>query len=480
MSSRRTGRVGAQRPRVALEPRRAYTDGPDACALASEFGMDMDEWQALILDAWLGRDERDRFTALSCGLSVPRQNGKNAVIEVRELYGLVATGEKFLHTAHEVKTARKAFLRLASFFDNVKQYPELAEMVVSIRRTNGQEGIYLNNGGTIEFSARSRGAARGFTVDTVVFDEAQELTDDQVEAMMSTMAAAPSGVRQLIYTGTPPGPGSPGTVFPRVRRSGIEGSDPHLAWHEWSVEEIGDVSDRSRWYDTNPALGIRLDEDFTEAEMRTLTPDGFARERLGWWASTALDALVSEDEWSALLTDDPPIDGKYAIGVKFSVDGSRVAYAAAVKPKDGKPYVELIEVAPLPRGTAWLADWLVENKSQIAVAVIDGRSNVDNLVSRMNENGFPKRGILVPGTSGMVAASTRMLNAIRERSVEHIAQKQLDDSVLHSNKRSIGTDGAWAWGASGDHDPTPIEAASLALWGVMTTKRNPNRKARVL
>lgn len=444
--------------------------------------MVMDEWQALVLDAWLGRDWRDRFTALSCGLSVPRQNGKNAVIEARELYGLVATGEKFLHTAHEVKTARKAFLRLASYFDNPRECPELAEMVVSIRRTNGQEGIYLSNGGTIEFSARSRGAARGFTVDTVVFDEAQELTDDQVEAMMSTMAAAPSGVRQLIYTGTPPGPGSPGTVFPRVRASGIDGGNPHLSWHEWSVEEIGDVADRSRWYATNPALGIRLDEEFTEAEMRTLTPDGFARERLGWWASASDGHLVSEEEWSALEIDaeDAPREGKLAIGVKFSVDGSRVSYAAAVKPKGGTPYVELIETVPMSKGVSWLADWLLANKGEIAVAVIDGRSNVDNLVARLNEGGFPKRGVSVPGTGGMVAASTRMLDAIRSGGVAHMGQQPLDDSVLHASKRPIGKDGAWAWGSSGGWDLTPIEAASLAFWGVMTTKRNPGRKAKVL
>lgn len=467
---------------MALEPGRGYTDGPDACALAAEYGMGMDEWQGLVLDAWLGRDARDRFTALSCGLSVPRQNGKNAVIEVRELYGLVATGEKFLHTAHEVKTARKAFLRLASYFDNAGEFPELAAMAVSIRRTNGQEGIYLSNGGTIEFSARSRGAARGFTVDTVVFDEAQELTDDQVEAMMSTMAAAPSGVRQLIYTGTPPGPGSPGTVFPRVRRSALDGSDPHLAWHEWSVEDIGDVSDRARWYEANPALGIRLDEDFTEAEMRTLTPDGFARERLGWWASSSDSCPVSEDDWRALAIDkgDAPQDGRLAVGIKFSVDGSRVSYAAAVRPEEGTPYVELIETAAMSKGTSWLADWLIEGRSKIAVAVIDGRSNVDNLVSRLNEGGFPKRGIAVPGTAGMVAASTRMLNAIREGEVSHMGQRQLDDSALHAVKRPVGKDGAWAWGASGEWDSTPMEAASLALWGAMTTKRRPGRKARVL
>lgn len=442
--------------------------------------MDMDEWQRTVLDAWLGRDERDRFTALSCGLSVPRQNGKNAVIEVRELYGLVATGEKFLHTAHEVKTARKAFLRLASYFEDERRHPELAEMVVSIRRTNGQEGIYLDNGGTIEFSARSRGAARGFTVDTVVLDEAQELTDDQIEALMSTMAAAPSGVRQLIYTGTPPGPGSPGTVFPRVRKQAIEDPGEHLSWHEWSVEEIGDVSDRRRWYETNPAMGIRLDEEFTENECATMTPDGFARERLGWWAPTSADSVVKPEQWRELLTNDPPMEGRLAYGVKFSVDGERVAYAAAVKPKGADPYVELVGVESMSRGTTWLANWLLERKRKIAVVVVDGKSNTDNLVTKLEEGRFPRKGVKVAGTAGMVAATTRMVDAIKEKKVSHIEQRALDDSVTHSVRRNIGSDGGWAWGSSGEWDSTPVEAASLALWGVMTTKRNPGRKAKVL
>ena len=179
----------------------AYTDGGDAARLVGAYGYDLDPWQARVMDAWLGRDERDRFTATSCGLAVPRQNGKNALLEVRELYGIVCMGEHILHTAHEVKTARKAFNRLASFFENGLKHPELAAMVASIRRTNGQEAIELwaldpdtlepipgEVGGTVEFSARSRGAARGFTVDTVVFDEAQELTDEQLDALLPTLA----------------------------------------------------------------------------------------------------------------------------------------------------------------------------------------------------------------------------------------------------------------------------------------------------
>ena len=95
-------------------------------------------------------------------------------------------------------------------------------MVKNVRRTNGEQAIYLTNGGLVEYSARSRGASRGNTYSCVIYDEAQELTDEQVEALMSTIAASPTGYRQLVYLGTPPGPTCPGEVFARIRNGALE------------------------------------------------------------------------------------------------------------------------------------------------------------------------------------------------------------------------------------------------------------------
>lgn len=64
-----------------------------------------------------------------------------------------------------------------------------------------QECIELWNGGSIEFSSRSRQGVRGFDgMSLIVFDEAQELTDDQIEAILATLAASSTGTRQIIYT----------------------------------------------------------------------------------------------------------------------------------------------------------------------------------------------------------------------------------------------------------------------------------------
>lgn len=179
---------------------------------------------------------------------------------------MVINGEKILHTAHQVRTAKKSFNRLARMFTD-KRHPEVLELVKNIRYTNGEECIELLNGGSIEFSARSRQAARGFDgISLVVYDEAQELTDDQVEAIMATLAASATGTRQLIYTGTPPYPGCPGDVFRRRRTACLDAPGAHDAWHEWSVE--GEQVDKIDLEITRS--GIRLTRPWASGSARSL------------------------------------------------------------------------------------------------------------------------------------------------------------------------------------------------------------------
>jgi hypothetical protein len=119
-----------------------------------------------------------------------RQNGKNAVIEIREL-GMVVLGDpralrhgraRREDPAHRARGQdRPQGVQAAPHFfgdsanDPDARYPELNALVVEVRKTNGQEAIVLSNGGSIEFVARSKGSGRGFTVDVLVLDEAQAL-----------------------------------------------------------------------------------------------------------------------------------------------------------------------------------------------------------------------------------------------------------------------------------------------------------------
>ena len=130
-------------------------------------------------------------------------------------------------------------------------------------------------------------------------------------------------------------------------------------------------------------------------------------------------------------------------------------------------------------GTSWLAEWLLEARATTACTVIDGKAHSDALIAQMREGGYPRLAIVVPKSGDVIASATRFYNAVMEEKLTHYGQQAFDAVATRCMKRPIGQNGGWGWGGVGDVDPTMLEAASLALWGVMTTKRDPSRKMRV-
>lgn len=467
------------------------TDGPDASALIGKMGTHLFPWEDDVLGKWCSRDSLDKPSFTTCGLSVPRQNGKNAVLEAFEFYLLVVCGAHILHTAHRVKTAKKSFQRLVRYFTD-RRHKQICALVANIRYTNGEEAIYLTNGGSIEFSARSRAGGRGFDdIQVVVFDEAQDLTDDQLAAIMFTLAASASGYRQMVFTGTPPDPGSPGEVFARTRASALSGAAKRTCWHEWSVKALppkgatfADVLDDV--YLTNPSMGYTLDEEFTESEFQKADIDVFARERLGWWSTQSAACAIEEALWAAraVAPGFAPREGKKAFAVKFSPDGSAVAMAGCRMPEEGPALVELVGCAPLDAGVGWLADFLLDEavEETTACVAVDGLNGSAALLDRLRA-AYPRQALVSPGTRGVVDSCTLFEQALAEGTVVHPAPTEpgargpLDESALACVKRQVGRDGGWAYGGEGS---APIEAAALALWACKTTRRDPEGGCVVL
>ncbi len=475
-----------QQPRVHVTPSPDETFGDLAAALASGYGLKPDKWQRLVLDDWLATTG-GKWASLTCGLSVPRQNGKNALLEMRELFGAVGLGEKILHTAHEVKTAQKHFRRLLYFFgsrpdDPSAKFPELNALVDRIRLVNGQEAVLLKNGGSIELVARSKNSGRGFTVDLLVIDEAQETSEDALEALMPTTSAAPLGNPQWIFTGTPPGPSASGEVFTRVREEAI-GDDPgSLAWHEWSPGDEYDLDDVLVWRRTNPALVAgRLQETVVAGERDRFSDAGFARERLGQWPvrGSSAAALIRPGVWSRLFDDGLPA-GRRVFGIKFSVDGAYVGLAGAVAPEDGPITVSGIRLASTAEGVAWLVDWLRQRAGTTAQVVVDGKAGTAALVDALDEAGVKARAkakpaarfIRVPTLVDYVEAHVMFLNAVLSGDLLQTGSETLAEQIGHAKKRKIGTAGGWGWqGLTDADDVTLLDAATLAFWGAKTTKR---------
>ena len=180
------------------------------------------------LTLMLATDEDGAPAATSIGISKPRQNGKSYSARNYAAYKADFEHKRVLYSAHHSATTHKMFLELLNLFENPDRYPEFAADVKYIVKARGLEGIYfkdwkdddgvMQEGGCIEFQTRTNSGARGGTYSVIIIDEAQELTEDELAAILPTISAAAeaddyTSMPQIIYLGTPPDDTCRGTVF---------------------------------------------------------------------------------------------------------------------------------------------------------------------------------------------------------------------------------------------------------------------------
>jgi hypothetical protein len=463
---------GSQQPRVSLVPPSVHNDAEDAIDLAAGYGLVADEWQESVLEGWLGLKANGKWAAPRCGLAVPRQNGKNGILEVRELFGMIMRGEKFLHTAHEVKTARKAFQRLLGFFENERKYPELAAMVKEIRKTNGQEAIILDNGGSVEFIARSKGSGRGFTVDVLVCDEAQELSDDSLAALLPTISAAPLGNPQTILTGTPPGPKMNGEVFARMRTAGVKRTDNRLCWKEWSLLPGDDLNDRFNWAKANPSLGGRLAIDTIADERSAMDDDTFGRERGGIWDDEEeTGSAIPASAWGACVAPGEMVTAP-VFALDVSPNHSWAAIAAAGRRDDGVLHVEVTttdegRIVDHREGTDWIIPRLIDMCTRwdgLTVNIAAG-SGAEALKPEIEELGITVK--VIPSAKVPTACGF-MYDKATTGGIRHLGQEPLTTAVKAARKHQEDGETAWKFGRrKSSGDITPLYAATLAVWALV-------------
>ena len=469
-------RRGNQRPTFQVVGEYESTSGRECARLFEAYGVRFYPSQRYELDLFLARDAYGRAAAKTIGISKPRQNGKSFAARHYALWMAAVEGRHVLYTAHHGNTTREMFKLIRNFVEGVPDFAsELGRE--SIKRAQGNESVNFANGGSIEFNTRTNAVARGKTFDVIVVDEAQELTDEQADALTPTTIASDSGDPQMIYLGTPPNAKCPGTVFRRLHDDAHAGNGGDAWWLEWAATEIGDRYDVDRWYRCCPAMGYRIREDVMRDAADKSSDDGFAREYLGWWSSEVItvEHVIDADAWSLCETDDPPAEGLMCAGVKFGQD--RTTLSACIRPKGGAPYVEWVDTRPLTDGVGWVADWLDVRRAKVATVEMDGGS-VGALTTKLADRGFPKAAVSIAGTKDMAKAVSMLTNAVSEHQLAHYGQEELTDSATKCAKRRIGSDGVGFADAEGA-DATLIESCALALKQALTTKRRPGRKMRV-
>lgn len=457
-------RKGRQTPTQSVVLPYSETKGQDAIDLYATSGRTAQEWQELMLADILALNSDGLWVHTKFGYSVPRRNGKNEIVVMREMYAL-QNGERVLHTAHRTTTSHSAWERLCSLLDKAKiDYKSV--------RASGRECVYIKGcDGRVDFRTRSSKGGLGEGFDLLVIDEAQEYTDDQESALKYVVTDSKNP--QTIFCGTPPTPVSSGTVFTKYRQNALVGALENAGWAEWSVERQSDIRDRDLWYETNPSLGTVFTERSVTDEIGSDEID-FNIQRLGLWLKYNQKSVISKAEWEELRSEVmPKLKGKLFVGIKYGHDGKNVAMSIAVKTKDDKIFIETIDCREIRLGNWWIIDFLKE--ADISKVAIDGANGQSILKDEMKDAKLKPP--ILPTVKEIITANATFEQGIFQQRITHSNQPSLTQSVSNCEKRAIGSNGGFGYKSLRDDiEIALLDSVVLAYWLCSQSKEKKKQK----
>jgi hypothetical protein len=355
-------------------------------------------------------------------------------------------------SAHHARTHGETFLSMQA----MAKRPKVAPHIRQIFTGSGTEEIRFHNNSRILFGARERGFGRGIaSVDVLMLDEAQILSDRALANMLATMNVSRFGL--ALFVGTPPRPEDNSEAFRRMRTEALEGRLTEGAWIEIGADVDADPKDRKQWAKANPSYPARTPAASIQRLQRKLDPADFLREGLGIWTDVASDRAFNPAQWSAAL--DPASRLAVQSDPVFVVDtnprGSMTAIAVAGARDDELTHVELAVFQP---GTSWVVAkckaLLAEFPDAEFAVLADGAASA--FVDDFERADVPLR---VVDSKGYSAAYGSMKTALEAGSFRHIGQEPLDTAVVSANVRD--REGASVLIRKGG-DIAPIVAVSVA------------------
>jgi hypothetical protein len=469
---------GVQAPRVSHVPAFSSSAGDEAVDLARMAGLSLDPWQEWVLRMSLGERPDGRWAAREVGVVVPRQNGKGALLEARELAGLFLLGEGFItHSAHQFDTSKEHYRRLK---DLISETPEFHARVKprGYKESHGEEGIELRSGQRIRFRTRTKGGGRGFSGDLLVLDEAMDLPLSAHGALLPTLSARPNP--QIWYTGSAVDQNvhEHGLVLTRVRSRGTSGDDDGLLYAEWSadgdIDDLRDVlDDEGAWATANPGLGIRIDRDTVALERRSMDPRTFAVERLGvgdWPDLEDLDRddRIDSEAWEACVDVESRVSGPKRFAVDVRPDRQASAICVAGYRPDGRRHVEVVEHKA---HTRWVPERAreLQQRHQAGPILLDQRGPAASLIKAFVEAGVRFEAV---GAQEHAQGAGILFDGVDERAIRHLDQPTLTAAARGAVKKSLGDQFTWSRRNSAV-DISPLVAVTLALYGLPPLEQAP-------
>ena len=472
-------RKGRQTPTKSIILPYTETRGQRAIDAYNRSGRVAQEWQELLIYDMMAVNEDGLWVHSKFGECVPRRNGKNEVVVIREIDGL-ENGEHILHTAHRTTTSTAASRRLVDRLVGMG-YEEVERIKkdtpydkhFTYAKQKGLERIVLlgEGGGTIDFRTRSSSGGLGEGFDLLVIDEAQEYTDAQATALKYVVSDSRNP--QTIFCGTPPTVVSAGTVFLNMRNAALQGETENTGWAEWSVDEMTDPRDKEAWYETNPSLGTILTERAITDEIGEDEID-FNIQRLGLFLRYNQKSAISKREWEDLQVRHlPKLVGKLFVGIKYGHDGNTVAVSIAAKTDDGRIFVEAIDCRTQRAGNGWILEFLA--KAAVEKAVVDGASGQELLKTEMRKKKI--KAPALPTVKDVIMANSAFYQAVSLKQLCHMGQPSLVQIASNCEKRAIGSNGGYGFKSILDGASIELlDCVILAYWKCATAKEHKAQK----
>jgi phage terminase large subunit-like protein len=457
---------GSESPRICTFPPSIDTSGDEIADFAARYGLNLLPWQRNVLRTAMGERPDGRWASGEVGLVVPRQNGKGVILEARELAGLFLLGEfSIVHTAQQFRTATDAFKRIRGI---VESNPDLNRRVKKILNAPVEKSIELKSGAKLWFIARGPNAGRGLTTtDCLIFDEAYDLTDAELEALAPTMTVAPNP--QVWYTSSAGLAHS--VALAQVRQRGIEGSKT-LAYMEWSVPQpmpgapLPDPTDPQLLAMSNPSLGLLVTPEYLEVERGMFANNlrGLARERLGVFDEVLGNEPppITQAQWDAQEDDESAPASPYSVAFAVAVaqDRSWACIASGAPRADGQRHVEIVENR---RGTAWVVERIAElvEKWVPCAVVVNPAGPEGSLIADLTDRGIR---VVQPTARDLGQAFGMFFDGIVvEKTLRHRPDPLLARALDGARARQLQD--AKTWDQRGSTDISPLVAATNALWG---------------
>lgn len=385
--------VGTQEPTHRLVPPAEGSHGHDAIEFATYCGITLMPFQAqgLIDDLGFVHVEQadgtlvERWAAPETEEVLSRRNGKSVRLIVLILFALFVLGErKILYTAHRDDTAKEVFDEVVAV---LKRTPRLwAEVVDSgPRYTNGQRSIELKSGAIVYFRTRGTDAGRGQGYQRLIFDEDQNLTEEQVAALLPLVTGEPNA--QLNHAGSAGGKAA--VVQAKIRRAADRG-EKALCYRGWHADTDADFDDLDLIARVNPRLGRGLSYVFIAKEYGRMSLPMFGRERAGaatYGRAEGEDWVIPKEAWQTAT--DPTSKVRPGSPLAFVLEADpqlqRGTIAVAGFRDDGAVHLEVTDNAP---GVLWMLARAKALQARHGGDVgVDPKGPLGYLIERLREDG---------------------------------------------------------------------------------------------